>query len=156
MQLASQSTAVASIGKHLAHQHFIAWNLLTVLPTARRAWITPRQKRRAARCANRALAIRLRERHAAVDQAIDIRRAYEIISQSSDRVVTLLIRAEPEDVRRRVASHRAASYMEFDHIAIVRHVVRLDGSAGVRRLTPDFCIFQMLRKVLVDLLGNIQ
>jgi hypothetical protein len=61
MQFSGKPTSVSRIGEHLAHQHFVGWNLLAVLSTAGCSRISAREERRAAGCADGALAISLRK-----------------------------------------------------------------------------------------------
>lgn len=84
---------VSRIGEHFAHQDFIAWNLLPVLSTPRRSRISAREEGRSTGSADGALAIGLRKGDAVVDQSVDVRCAHERVSQRTDGVVTLLVRA---------------------------------------------------------------
>lgn len=99
VQFAREAARVARIGQEAADEFFRGRHRLPVLAATRRARITPREKRSAARRANGALAIGTRKRHALRYQRIEVRRVDVRIAQRADRVRPLLIRANPEDVR---------------------------------------------------------
>ena len=94
-----QAAAITHISKHLREKNFVNRHLLTVLPTARRARIPSCQKTGPARRANWRLAECIGPVHALANKAIQIRRIDSQISQRTNRVESLLIGTEPENVR---------------------------------------------------------
>ena len=99
VQLAREAARVARISQEAADEFLRGRHRLSVLAASRGARITPREKRSAARCANGALAIGTRKRHALRYQCIEVRRVDVRIAQRANRVRPLLIRANPENVR---------------------------------------------------------
>lgn len=99
MQFAGKPTGVAMIGKDTANQPFVFRDRLTILAATGCARITPCQKRCATGCANSALAIGVSKRDAAADQLINTGRVSPVIAQRRDRVISLLIGTNPENVR---------------------------------------------------------
>ena len=99
VQFAREATRVARISQEAADEFLRGRHRLPVLPATRRARVSPREKRSAARCANGALAKRICKCHAFGHQRIKLRRANVRIAQRANRVRPLLIRANPEYVR---------------------------------------------------------
>ena len=103
MQLADQTAVVTRIGECARHQ---LWSLRKVFETVavnmHRAGIHTGEETGAARRANRALTIGVGEGRTRGDQAIDIGRRHTFVSQSGDRIVALLVGANPENIWRHI------------------------------------------------------
>ena len=92
---------VAIIFEDSGKQAFVSRDCLSVLSTASCAWVSTSQEGRTAWGTNRTLAIRARECDSVFDDAVDIRSTDQRISQGMNRVVSLLVTTNPQDIRRR-------------------------------------------------------
>ena len=103
VQLANQTAIVTRVGECTRHQ---LWPIRKVFETVavnvHGAGIHTGEETSAARRADRALAIGVREGRARSDQAVDIRCRHVFVSQSGDRVVALLVGANPKNIRRHI------------------------------------------------------
>ena len=99
MQFSSQAACVASVSKKSADEFFAGRHSLAILAALGCSGISPGQECRAARCANRALCVGLGERNPFADQIVNAWRIDVEIAKRTNRVVALLVSANPEDVR---------------------------------------------------------
>ena len=99
MQFSSQAACVAGVSKKSADEFFVGRHSLAILAALGCARISPGQECRAARCANRALCVGLGERDPLANKFVDARRVDVGIAKRTNRVVALLVSANPEDVR---------------------------------------------------------
>ena len=87
------------IGKDTAQQAFILRDLLPVLAASGGTCVSAGQEGGPAWRADRALAIGMREGDSIANEAVRMRRLDFVVAQGVHRVIALLIRADPENVR---------------------------------------------------------
>src|SRR5438477_10548875 len=105
MEFPRKSARVSMIGQHARDQNFIARNLLPVLTGTSRMRITASEKRSPARRANGILTEGVVELNSAPRERVEIGSADKWIAIAAERVPTLLIGADPENVRPRSRRH---------------------------------------------------
>lgn len=99
MQFSGQAACVAGVSKKSADEFFVGRHSLAILAALGCAGISPGQKCRPTRRANRALSIGISERNPFADQFVNAWRIDVEIAKRTNRVVALLVSANPEDVR---------------------------------------------------------
>ena len=101
MQLPYQTAIVPLIRQHPRHQrrNIIRKNVVAVPIHPDRAGIEACQKARPTRRTDRALTVCRVERHPTSNETIDVRSRHNLIPERRDRIVPLLIRTDPKDVR---------------------------------------------------------
>ncbi len=100
MLLPRQPADVARVGENPADEPFARRQSLPILPATGRPRISPGEKRRPTRRADRALTESVCQSDPLAQQPVDVRRADMWIAQRGDCVPTLLVGADPENVGR--------------------------------------------------------
>ena len=99
VQFAAQTAGVACVGEQAADQFFVGRQRLAVLAALGRPRVTTGHECRTAGGADRALGVRLGERHALANQVVNARSVDVRVAQRADGVVPLLVGANPEHIR---------------------------------------------------------
>ena len=100
MLLTGQPTHVRLIFEYSADESFGGADCLTVLSTSCRSRIAPRQEGSSTRRTHWTLAVSAINTHSFANEAIDIRCVDERITERVDGVVSLLVRADQQDIWR--------------------------------------------------------
>src|SRR3546814_7081165 len=104
MRISDWSSDVCSsdrIGEQPRYQAFVGGDRLAVLAASRRARIPPGEEAGAARRTNRALAEGALEQHTLFREAIEMGRLDMIVAVAAERIPSLLIGADPQDIDRK-------------------------------------------------------
>jgi len=99
VQLPREAAVVALVGQHPRDQHLILRNPLPILAAAGSPWVAPREESRPAGGANGALRVRAVEHHTLRAQPVQVRRIDALVAGTTQRVIPLLVGADPQDVR---------------------------------------------------------
>ena len=127
MKLSRKSASISLVGENARHQSFIRANPLPKRPQPCCVWIASCEKARSRRGADRILHIGMCQRHRLGHQLPQVRRVDDVIVQTLDRVESLHVRTDPENI-----GHPAAVQLDRNF--------RPNVDSGLRYLQGLLCV----------------